>query len=193
MKRVILSILLVGFVIGLTGCIKETNKNDNSNSNSINTSNKEIKSKTTNEKKESIKKADGNYVYMISEEKMRIDSSPSKYGNSYVTAEEAMKEYGHDIVIRHTIENDVIKESYVGFKKDGKMYYLKGSDTSVYNKNKEIIKELFGSGKCIDQGNIYMCNDDNVGVIARTDGSAEVRIDNQYCISYDNFAKCGNK
>lgn len=192
MKKKALSILLCGvMVLGLaTGCGNEDNKNntDNNQNNVTENNNK------TDSKENDNQQVAGNYVYMVeTNQRIRIGNVPSKYGKVYSTPEEAMQELGQDIVIRQTIEDEIIKESYVGFKYNGKMYYLKGSDTSIYEENKNFLKELFGSKNCVDSSSAYSCGTEEVGAIARTDGSAEVRANDMYCISYDNFSKCGTK
>lgn len=193
MKKKLLAVLLCGILIlGVTGCGSE-NKEKDSNKNNQN----EIKESDSNKidsKDNNNQETSGNYVYMIeTSQRIRIGNAPSKYGTVYNTPEEAMKVLGKNIVIRQTIEEEIIKESYVGFKYNNKMYYLKGSDTTVYEENKKILKDLFGVKNCTDTSTAYSCNNDEVGVITRTDGSAEVRSDDMYCISYDNFSKCGTK
>ncbi len=194
MKKKLVMILLCGvLLVGITGC--GTDKKENKDSSKENQSNiTESNNNKTDSKENDNQQATGEYVYMIeTTQRIRIGNAPSKYGTVYSTPEEAMKALGQDIVIRQTIEDEVIKESYVGFKYNDKMYYLKGSDTSIYEENKKFLKDLFGTKNCTDTSSAYSCSNNGIGVITRTDGSAEVRTEDMYCISYDNFSKCGTK
>ena len=189
-RKIIFSFLVIIALFTITGCGNEKQKKDTNKDNQNNVT--ESNSNKTNSKENDNQEITGNYIYMVeTNKKIRIGNSPSKYGIVYSTPEEAMKVLGQNIVIRQTIEDEIIKESYVGFKYNNKMYYLKGSDTSVYEENKKFLKDLFGVKNCTDTSSAYSCNNDEIGVITRTDGSTEVRADNMYCISYDNFSKCG--
>ena len=189
MKKKIFGILVCCIlVLGMTGCGNESKEENNSSLNNSSQTNKE------EQKQDNNQQPTGNYVYMIeTTQRMRIGNVPSKYGTVYSTPEEAMQKLGKDIVIRHTIEDEEIKESYVGFKLNGKMYYLKGSDTSIYEENKKVLKDLFGKSNINDTTKDYSCNNEYVVFITRTYVSAEVRAYNMYCISYDNFSKCGTQ
>lgn len=189
-RKIIFSFLVIIALFTITGCGNEKQEEDTNKDNQNNVT--DSNSNKTDSKENDNQESTGNYIYMVeTTQRIRIGNVPSKYGTVYSTPEEAMKVLGQNIVIRQTIEDEIIKESYVGFKYNNKMYYLKGSDTSVYEENKKFLKDLFGVKNCIDTSSAYSCNNDEIGVITRTDGSAEVRADNMYCISYDNFSKCG--
>ncbi len=192
MKRKILSILLIGIIIfGLTGCGETQNNASNSE-----------KDKTTQkqEQKEESKKEDtkteepaGDYVYMFNRtQRMKLGSEPSKYGEYYYTAEEAMDKYGYDMTIRHKLENGKIKSSDVGFKYDGKIYYLNGQDRTLYESNKKKLVDIFGAKNCSSGGDYYQCKTSDIFITTWESGAIDVTINNEYCYSGDDFAKCGN-
>ena len=45
-------------------------------------------------------------------------------------------------------DNETIIESYIGFIKDGNVYYLKGNDRASYAENKQVLINAFGSSNC---------------------------------------------
>ena len=82
--------------------------------------------------------------------------------------------------LKHTIENDMVKESYACFEKDGNTYCLRGfktcdSETDTYlpeyydsekgygvspyhESNKTILKQAFGSANCTDKSSSFSCS-----------------------------------
>ena len=93
------------------------------------------------------------YVYTVSTNEFQI-------GSAIPTGETTYDNYtstGKSVFIRHTIENDVITESYVGFIKDGNVYYLQGGDNGdAYTQNKSTLDEAFTSTNCADT-TYYFC------------------------------------
>ena len=93
------------------------------------------------------------YVYTASTNEFQI-------GSAIPTGETTYDNYtstGKSVFIRHTIENDVITESYVGFIKDGNVYYLQGGDNGdAYTQNKSTLDEAFTSTNCADT-TYYFC------------------------------------
>ena len=45
-------------------------------------------------------------------------------------------------------DNETIIKSYIGFIKDGNVYYLKGNDWTSYAENKQVLINAFGSSNC---------------------------------------------
>ena len=185
MKKKILVIIFVGIlVLGITGCgsnkVEENNSSLNNKTetsdNSKNESNKE------DNQADNSQKIDGKYVYMISENNMLVGNVPSKFGNVYSTPEEAMEAFGHNVFVRHTIENDEINNNNI-----------KALDRSIYGKNKEMIKELFGKDRCVDSTTAYSCSNDNFVITLYDDGYVmvqEVSNKQTYCFAKSNLAKC---
>ncbi len=173
-KVLIFSILLCCCVFPLAGC---ENKTDKTSENENNVSN------TTIEMNE-------NYVYSVSNEEMYIGNIPSKYGEIYATPEEAISALSHNFFIRHTIEDEEIKESYLGFKYNDKFYYIKGSDSNLYTENQEELKEIFGKSNCITHSYYMTCEDANLSISIKDDGYVGINDGEAYCNVFDNYSKC---
>ena len=82
--------------------------------------------------------------------------------------------------LKHTIENDIVKESYVCFEKDGNTYCLRGFQTydskageyipeyydsekgygisPYYESNKTILKNAFGESNCTQYSSDLNCS-----------------------------------
>ena len=107
------------------------------------------------------------YVYTVSTNKFQI-------GSAVPTGETTYDNYtstGRNTFIRHTIENDIITESYVGFIKDGNVYYLQGGDNGdAYTQNKSILDEAFTSANCTDNTTDYRCSASGLTAYASGDG-----------------------
>ena len=72
---------------------------------------------------------------------------------------------GKNVFIRHTTEDSIITESYVGFIKDGEVYYLKGGDRGVaYTLNKATLTDAFGTSNCT--GDIALSNIDDKKILS---------------------------
>ncbi len=93
--------------------------------------------------------------------------------------------------LKHIIENDILKESYLVFVITPKMkqqspemkignYEMKGNDENSYEANKEIIKEAFGyatnPSRCRENNNSFSCTTTNYTVIVAKDGSVEAHL-----------------
>ena len=111
----------------------------------------------------------------------------------FSTPEEALF-YG-PYFLRHKISNDIVTESYVGFKITSEMaaanpgmvpgtYYLRGGagnessseEKPIYEANKEIIKEAFGystdSTRCIETSTYFSCALDSLFASISKEGGA---------------------
>ncbi len=122
------------------------------------------------------------YVYTVSNNEFQI-------GSAIPTGETTYDNYastGKNIFIRHTIENDVITESYVGFIKDGNVYYLQGGDNGdAYTHNKSILDEAYGSANCTDKTAYYPCSASGLNANADAYGYVGADYDEWYCNVYD--------
>ncbi len=193
MKKKVVSVLLITLaIICLTGCNEKTNQKQSSNDSQNNNSNITTE-KTDKENESSSKEESGEYVYMFNRtQRMKIGSEPSKYGDFYDSADEAMKTYGYDMVIRHKLKYGKIVSSDVGFKYNGKIYYINGQDSTLYESNKKTIKNIFGIENCSDGRTYYQCKNDDISITVWQAGGAEANVDREYCHSGDDFAKCGS-
>ena len=122
------------------------------------------------------------YVYTASTNTFQI-------GSAIPTGETTYDNYastGKNIFLRHTIENDVITESYVGFIKDGNVYYLQGGDNGdAYTQNKSILDEAFTSTNCIDNTANYFCSASGLIAYASANGYVHENDGGWYCYVYD--------
>ena len=118
------------------------------------------------------------YVYTSGTNTFRI-------GSAIPTGETTYDNYastGKNIFLRHTIENDVITESYVGFIKDGNVYYLQGGDGGTsYTQNKSTLDEAFTSTNCTDNTNYYSCSASGLSASADDDGNVNAYGDDWRC------------
>jgi hypothetical protein len=131
------------------------------------------------------------YVYTASTNTFHI-------GSAIPTGETTYDNYastGKSVFIRHTIENDVITESYVGFIKDGNAYYLKGGDGGTsYTQNKSTLDEAYGSANCTDNTTYYSCSASGLDADARGNGDVGARDAGWYCyVDADGDSLCSDK
>ena len=63
---------------------------------------------------------------------------------------DAVSTFGHPFFTAHIVNgSNEITESYVGFVKDGRVYYLKGGDSgTAYTLNKSTLTDAFGTSNC---------------------------------------------
>ena len=128
------------------------------------------------------------YVYTVSTNTFQI-------GNAISTGETTYDNYastGKNVFLRHTIENDVITESYVGFIKDGNVYYLQGGDNGdAYTQNKSILDEAFTSTNCTDNTTSYSCSASVLSASARGNGYVLANGDGWSCsVRADGNSRC---
>ena len=192
-KKIFLSLIIVISLFLITGCGSDNTKSENFSNNKEEITNDNTKSESSEKDNNSNSDDEtGKYVYMFNRtQRMKLGSEPSKYGEYYSTAEEAMKIYGYDMTISHKLENGKIVSSDVGFKYNGKIYYINGQDSSLYESNKKKLKDIFGVENCSDGKTFYQCKNDTISVNIWQAGGAETNVDREYCHSGDDFAKCG--
>ena len=124
---------------------------------------------------------------------------------TYNTYQEAVTAFGYDFFLRHSIVNNIVTESYVGFVKGGTAYYLRGgvdeheaATKPVYEANKATLLSAFGSGNCstdISCGDncIYTnCSASGLSADAYSDGGVTARGVDWYCyVLVDGSSYCG--
>ena len=131
------------------------------------------------------------YVYTVSNNEFQI-------GSAIPTGETTYDNYlstGKNIFIRHTIEDDIITESYVGFVKDGDVYYLKGGDSgAAYTLNKSTLDEAFTSTNCTDNTTYYTCSASGLYASAYDNGHVYASDGDWSCNVYDDgYSYCSNE
>ena len=100
-------------------------------------------------------KPDSNYV--------RLNQTMPSHITFHETAS-AAKSY-RSVYLKHTIENDIVKESYVCLEKDSNTYCLRGginesslSEKPIYGSNKTILKNAFGESNCTQSSSGLTCS-----------------------------------
>ena len=111
--------------------------------------------------------------------------------------------------LKHTIENDIVKESYVCFEKDGNTYCLRGLDvydrednckteeysdckSPYYESNKTILKNAFGESNCTDYSSALRCGAGGLDAGADEDGNVSAYDGSADCnVSSDGNSGCG--
>ena len=152
------------------------------------------------------------YSYSVNNDPISIGSS---LGDSvvYSNYQDAVLDFGHDVFLRHRLENNIITESYAGFLYQGKDYYIRGggatynsgtgeynNDSPYYEENKALLLSIFGSSKCSEvtvsgSWKSYECSDGNLSVSIQTNGYASTmlsyRPDGDYrCSVYSACSSC---
>ena len=105
------------------------------------------------------------YLYSISETLFYLfDAVPSGV-TTYNDPNTAMNAFGFPGFIKHKIEEGEITESYVGYEKDGQIYYLRGGKSEagipyrpIYEENVDTLTAIFGSGSCSEVSNCFRCS-----------------------------------
>ncbi len=105
-------------------------------------------------------------IYNVSNTSFTIGNNVPTGITTYDNYQEAITAFGHQFFLKHTVSNDVITKSYVGFVLNNNVYYLQGGireenlETKlVYESNKVVLLNAFGSSKCTDNTSYYYCYD----------------------------------
>ena len=118
------------------------------------------------------------YVYTINENNNNLGYVVlGEKINNTILIYESEEETNKNIFLKHKLENDIVKESYLGFKITDEQanfdqnikvgtYFLRGTpqDSSIvdftspyYAENKNIMKQAFGNNNCTENSNKFMC------------------------------------
>ena len=124
------------------------------------------------------------YKYTVSRAEVTI-GSPLPNGIEAYDNEDFYKTYGYSTFIRYALEGNTVISAYIGFVKDGKVYYLKGNDTAAYDDNKAVLLDAFTSRYCTVSANSCACNNDSVGATIFSDGFANASYGGVDCMIYD--------
>ena len=128
------------------------------------------------------KDAHGN-VFVVSNNTMTIDTSIPAGINQRATPELAISDwryiqgsYGDPIYLKHYVENNIVKESYVGIQRNNNYYYIKGGDGgAAFTTNCNTLKTLFGSSNCQTSSTECTCSltNDELHATVTSEGRAE--------------------
>ena len=113
-----------------------------------------------------------------------------EYGNScddiepfYYDTEEACNHFAQNGITCQSrtisVPSGDLVSSYVGFVKNGNVYYLKSNDrsSSAYDANKAILEEIFGSSNCREYnscGKSFNCSDSSLNIHVNPIGGVSV-------------------
>ena len=157
--------------------------------------------------------SEGNWIENSS---VWIGRKPTDNITLYNTVAEAKAAFSNrPFYLKHTIENDIVKDSYVCFEKDSNTYCLRGQATyekvnnngqcksefydsennkclsTYYESNKTILKNAFGESNCTQYSSNLNCSVGGLLANAREDGYVGAIDDSAYCrVSRDGYSNC---
>ena len=101
------------------------------------------------------------------------ESVPSNV-QTYTNYQDAVDAFGHNFFLRHTVANNIVVNTDIGFVMNNTLYYMKGggctynpqtdncnNDSIYYEENKQTLKTAFGASYCneiINTDRIYYCS-----------------------------------
>ena len=108
----------------------------------------------------------------------KIPSSIKQYKSS----EAAIRNFNNKkMYYKHIIKNNIVKESYVEFIIDNNKVSLKGSDSSYYEHNKNVLLKTFDSNNCIISDTNIHCRTHRMYANAFQNGYVEVGYSYRNC------------
>ena len=142
-------------------------------------------------------------IYNVSSTSFTIGNNVPEGVTTYDNYQDAVTAFGHPFFLRHTVANNTVVASYVGFVLNDNVYYLRGgvdeeylSTQPVYEVNKMTLQTAFGEN-CSEYVNgnykYYDCSDTASGVSGGADTNGNVyAYDGGYvCIvNVDGYSHC---
>ena len=145
-----------------------------------------------------------------------IGQKPADNITLYNTVNEAKAAFSNrPFYLKHEIENDLVKDSYVCFEKDSNTYCLRGQATyekvnnswqcksefldsetnkclsTYYESNKTILKQAFGESNCTQNSSYLICSGGGLRADAYEHGTVNVYGDSAYCyVSNSGSSSC---
>ena len=121
---------------------------------------------------------DNQYVY--------IGQKPADDIILYETASEARTAFNNNpIWLKHEIEFGIVKTSYICFERNNNIYCLRGGvdessleNKTIYESNKTLLTEVFGSSNCNDNSSEFGCTRSNWGSAIDENGYVDVSTTN---------------
>jgi len=109
------------------------------------------------------------------DEIITIDKEIPNSIKQYKSSETAIKDFNNKkMYFKHIIKNDIVKESYVEFIVDNNKRSLKGTDSSYYEHNKNVLLKTFNSNNCTISDNNIHCSANGMYANAFQNGYVEV-------------------
>lgn len=133
------------------------------------------------------------YLYQSNHDKATIGKKAIFLRETFDSYEKLIKKTKNETFIRHEIKNGKIVSMDVGFKYNGKVYYLKGADYGdSYLDNINTLNKVFGKKNCEGEGDTYSCysasGDATVGVSST--GNVSASMDSDWGCSISEVATC---
>ena len=150
-----------------------------------------------------VERAEETYLFTTSNITCNINSLLPAGAGLYPSYTEAIERFNNDFFIRHQVEKNNIKKSYVGYIKNSTPYYIQGAinetraqSKPVYEANKTTLISIFESSNCSvdltsDSSTYTHCVSDGLNFYAYTNGYIEVYLGSSYCVIYtDGSSRC---
>ena len=111
-----------------------------------------------------------------------MSQSVSEFNPNYLKTDyhDVMTLTGKTYFSRFLVENDSIKEAYLGLEYNNKIYYLRGYVLSQYNANKAILNSMFAAEDCEQGSDYYVCQNDNLRINVSQCGSVHAAFNDQH-------------
>ena len=118
-------------------------------------------------------------VYYVNENTLTLGTPIPNGTTTYNNYQSAIKKYDKPFFLKLSVPNNIITEAYVGFIYNNNVYYLQGgvnesalSSKPVYESNKEILINAFGTEKCTNNNTRFSCSDSTpyIDVVAYNNG-----------------------
>ena len=159
---------------------------------------------------EEVRPAPPQYLYSLhnyGDPYVNINMDVSSVTRTFNSFAAAKAEFGHPASLALIVEDNKVKESYVAFEYENKVYYLRGGvneeeldEKPIFNSNLEILNQTIGSSyksQCSQYTDWIQCTyDNNLHFDIGSWGKVYINGDNWYCVAdyrasdqYD-FAGC---
>ena len=125
------------------------------------------------------------YIYSVNDTRFRLNEATPSGAITYTDYNQAMSSFGENFFLRHTLNHNLVKELSLGFYYNNNAYFLKGGLDEIavgaskiqamYENNKSILLDAFGSNNCTDNTTYYLCNVTGIEIRLYTSGSIECR------------------
>ena len=125
------------------------------------------------------------YIYSVNDTRFRLNEATPSGAITYTDYNQAISSFGENFFLRHTLNHNLVKELSLGFYYNNNAYFLKGGLDEIavgaskiqamYENNKSILLDAFGSNNCTDNTTYYLCNVTGIEIRLYTTGSIECR------------------
>ena len=145
-------------------------------------------------------------IYSVSNVGFTIGNNVPEGVTTYDNYQDAIADSGHPVFLKHTIVNNKIVASYVGFMFNDNVYYLRGAgatfnesedvwnnDSPYYEENKAVLLNAFGSEMCLENTDNYSCYDPGSGFGAKayTNGYVWAYDSYECSVNIEGYPRCG--